>query len=196
MLKDDLEGLQQRYGVVLADPPWRFRTWSKKGEGRSAARHYGTVGIKALCKLPVTNVTLPDAVLFMWVTWPTLRDAFRLIEAWGFEYKTCGFSWMKADARQIELFDAEIEADMKMGYWTRSNSEVCLLATKGKPKRLSASVRQGIIEPSREHSRKPDCVYSRIEKLVPGPYLELFARNERPGWTALGNEIGRFAVVA
>jgi len=79
-----------------------------------------------------------------------------------------------------------------MGYWTRANSEPCLLATRGKPKRLSAAVRQGIIEPRREHSRKPDCVHERIERLVAGPYLELFARATRPGWTCWGNEVGKF----
>jgi N6-adenosine-specific RNA methylase IME4 len=83
-----------------------------------------------------------------------------------------------------------------MGYWTRANSEVCLLATRGKPKRLNADVRQGIIEPRREHSRKPDCVYERIERLVAGPYVELFARTTRKGWSSWGNQVGKFAEVA
>ena len=79
-----------------------------------------------------------------------------------------------------------------MGYWTRANSEVCLLATKGNPKRINADVRQVIQAPLREHSRKPECIYERIERLVDGPYLELFARNRRDGWTSWGNEVGKF----
>jgi N6-adenosine-specific RNA methylase IME4 len=85
---------------------------------------------------------------------------------------------------------------MGMGYWTRANSEPCLLATRGKPKRLNADVRQGIIEPRREHSRKPDCVPGRIERLVAGPYLELFCRTTRPGWTVWGNQVGKFSEAA
>src|SRR5271167_3968614 len=81
---------------------------------------------------------------------------------------------------------------MKIGYWTLSSSEVCLLGTRGKPKRLNADVRQGIISPDREHSRKPDGIHDRIERLVAGPYLELFARQTRPGWSAWGNEVNKF----
>ena len=117
----------------------------------------------------------PDAVLFLWFTWPLLEGALDVITKWGFAYKTCAFAWVKADVSTIDLFPDPKVADMTLGYWTRANSEVCLLATRGKPKRLSASVRQGIIEPRREHSRKPECVYSRIERLVAGPRLELFA---------------------
>jgi N6-adenosine-specific RNA methylase IME4 len=115
-----------------------------------------------------------------------------LIRAWGFEYKTCAFSWMKAHAGQIEMFRDDFDALMGMGYWTRANNEVCLLATRGKPKRLNADVRQGIIAPRREHSRKPDGIHERIERLVAGPYVELFARATRPGWDAWGNEVGKF----
>jgi N6-adenosine-specific RNA methylase IME4 len=94
------------------------------------------------------------------------------------------------------MFRDDLDPFVGMGYWTRSNSEFCLLGTRGKPKRLNADVRQAIIEPRREHSRKPDCVYNRIERLVAGPYLELFARTTRPGWTSWGNQVGKFAEVA
>lgn len=104
--------------------------------------------------------------------------------------------WMKADARQVEMFRDDADVQMGLGYWTRANTEYCLLATRGKPRRLSKSVRQGIIEPRRQHSRKPDCVYGRIEQLVEGPYLELFARTQRPGWTAWGNQTDRFGAAA
>jgi len=145
--------------------------------------------------LPVANLAADDCALFMWVTWPTLLEALELVEAWGFKYKTCAFDWMKAHANQVEMFRDDSDVLMGMGYWTRANSEPCLLATRGKPRRLSAAVRQGIIEPRREHSRKPDCVHGRIQKLVAGPYLELFARAPRAGWDVFGNQTDKFRPV-
>lgn len=158
-------------------------------------RHYKTMGLQQIVALPVSEIAANDCVLFIWVTWPTLIDAFKVIEFWGFTYKTCGFSWIKANNSQVDFFQEELKAEMKLGYWTRSNSEVCLLATRGKPKRLNADVRQGIIAPSREHSRKPDGIHERIERLVAGPYLEMFARQQRPGWVAWGNQTDKFTPV-
>jgi N6-adenosine-specific RNA methylase IME4 len=112
-----------------------------------------------------------------------------LIAAWGFTYKICGFDWTKADASQIDMFRDDADVQIGMGFWTRSNTEPCLLATRGQPKRLNADVCMAIIEPRREHSRKPDCVHARIERLVAGPYLKLFARRLRPGWTVWGDEV-------
>ena len=146
--------------------------------------------------LPVSDLAAPDCVLFMWIVWPMLKDALALIERWEFEYKTCGFCWMKADASQVDLFPDAITPRMLMGYWTRANSEVCLLATRGKLRRLHADVRQGIIEPICEHSRKPDCVHERIERLVSGPYCELFARQKQNNWDVWGNETEQFGAVA
>lgn len=190
-----------KYGAILADPPWRYEVWSGEtavrrvhsiGSNVSAAVHYETMPADDIRALPVAELAAKDCVLFLWVTWPTLPQAMQLIEAWGFNYKTCAFAWMKAHAGQVELFHEEIEAHMGLGYWTRSNSEVCLLATRGKPRRLSKDVRQGIIAPRREHSRKPEGVHERIERLVGGPYLELFARQRRAGWDAWGNETDKF----
>jgi N6-adenosine-specific RNA methylase IME4 len=110
------------------------------------------------------------------------------------EYKTCAFSWLKADP--YRLFADEPAVYMGLGYWTRANTEACLLGTRGKKKRRDNSVRQGIIAPKRQHSRKPDEIHSRIERLVSGPYLELFARQQRPGWTVWGNETDKFSGVA
>jgi N6-adenosine-specific RNA methylase IME4 len=188
------------FGAIYADPPWAYKTWSgdslpARASGVADA-HYQTMPIKDICVLPVSEVAAPDCALFVWVTWPTLLDALALIEAWGFEYKTCAFSWVKADARQPEFFNDDITPYMGLGYWTRANSEVCLLATRGKPKRLNADVRQAIVEPRRQHSRKPDCVPARIERLVAGPYLELFARTTRPGWTVWGNQTDKFEAAA
>lgn len=182
-------------GVILADPPWGFKTWSgpeKKLASRGTVAPYKTMEMADIAALPVSELAAPDCCLFMWVVWPTLPEALEIIKAWGFEYKTCGFSWIKGDSRQIEMFDDDIIPYMGLGYWTRANSEVCLLATRGNPKRINADVRQAIVEPKREHSRKPDCIYERIERLVPGPFVELFARTRRPGWLSWGNDLDKF----
>ena len=186
---------QGKFGAILADPPWHFDVWAE-GSARNASSKYQTMQMDEIAALPVSQLTAEDCALFIWVTWPKLIESLKIIEAWGFAYKTCGFCWIKADARQQEMFRDDVEPFVGMGYWTRANSEACLLATRGKPKRLNADVRQGIIEPRREHSRKPSVVYERIERLVAGPYLELFARQERPGWTAWGNETKKFGAVA
>ena len=187
---DDLP--KHHFGAILADPPWSFKAWSGKGTDRAADNHYDTMNSGEISNLPVCDLAADDCVLFVWVVWPTLPEAMDLIRAWGFKYKTCGFSWMKADVSTLNMFSEPIDAYMGLGYWTSANSEVCLLATRGKPKRLDAGVRQGIIAPRREHSRKPDGIHERIERLVAGPYLELFARQKRPGWTAWGNETEKF----
>lgn len=192
---------RHHYRCILADPPWRFETWNKKtavtsrgipGTFVSAAVHYQTLDDAALAALPVGDLAADDCVLFLWMSWPKLEDALDLITAWGFEYKTCAFCWTKAHAGQLEMFEQTIPDQMGMGYWTRANTEACLLATRGKPKRLNADVRQAIIEPRREHSRKPGGVHARIERLVAGPYLELFARARHDGWDAWGDEVDKF----
>jgi N6-adenosine-specific RNA methylase IME4 len=191
---------RQHFGAILADPPWRFQTWDQRvaiprvrSDGtKSADVHYVTMAITDIAALPVSELATEDCCLFLWATWPNLLDAMQVITAWGFTYKTCGFFWAKAHANQLEMFQDHIDPYMGLGYWTRANSEPCLLATRGNPKRLNADVRQAIIEPRREHSRKPDCVYERIERLVAGPYLEIFARMRRRGWHAWGNELDKF----
>ncbi len=185
--------------AIVADPPWNFVTrWAQartdgSNGGGDRRPKYDLMTGDQIAELTIANIAAEDCVLFLWACWPNLIEALRVIEAWGFTYKTCAFSWMKANVRQADLFRDDADAHMGLGYWTRANSEPCLLATRGKPKRVSAGVRQGIIEPRREHSRKPACVYERIEELVPGPYLELFSRTSRPGWTMWGNQVGKFA---
>lgn len=181
------------FKAIYADPPWHFETRSDVCDQRGPGGHYSTMRLAEIESLPVGDLAANDCVLFMWATWPMLPQALALIETWGFVYKTCGFDWMKADDRQPDMFTDSVKVQVGMGYWTRANSEPCLLATRGKPKRLNADVRMGIIEPRREHSRKPDCVPGRIERLVEGPYLELFARTQRPGWTVWGNQTDKFA---
>ncbi len=197
------EGLpRNHFGAILADPPWHFKVWSgevqKKGRshgGPAKAPDYVQLDEAEIKAFPVEQIAADNCVLFLWTCWPVIEQAFRVIAAWGFQYKTCGFLWAKAHARQIEMFQDHLDGRMGLGYWSRSNSEPCLLATRGKPKRIGVDVRQVIIEPGREHSRKPDCVHERIERLVAGPYLELFARSRREGWASWGNETTKYSPI-
>lgn len=166
------------YGVILADPPWAFKTRSAKGGGRSASRHYGTMTLADIKAMPVSYLAADNCVLFLWSLNSMPQQALDVIDAWGFTHKTTAFTWAKPG--------------MGMGYWTRQDTESCLLATRGNPKRLHADVRELISAPRREHSRKPDETHERIERLVAGPYVELFARQARPGWEAWGNQVGLF----
>ena len=176
---------QTKYGAILADPPWTFATYSKKGKGRSSEAHYDCMSFETICDLPVADWAARDSVLLLWVTDPLLPKGLELIERWGFTYKTVGFYWAKQNRVSEGWFTG-------MGYWTRANPEQCLLATRGHPQRQAKDVRRLIVAPRREHSRKPDEIYERIERLVDGPYLEMFARQSRPGWDSLGDETGKF----
>jgi N6-adenosine-specific RNA methylase IME4 len=178
------------FGAILADPPWPFKTWSPKGQGRSGEAHYSTLAHADLETMPVRELAASNSVLFMWIVQTQIPEAVRLFEAWGFTLKSCAFAWMKGDA--LPFFPDDIATQMGMGKWTRAEFEQCWLGTRGSPKRLDAGVRQVLIEKRREHSRKPDGIHERIERLVAGPYLELFARQTRPGWTCWGNEVGKF----
>lgn len=182
-----------KYGAILADPPWTFKTYSKKGKGRSAEQHYGCMSLRDLWELEIPAAD--NCVLFMWTTDPMLRHALELMEAWNFTYKTIAFTWAKERTGMDVIGYASQPKTWftGMGYWTRANPEMCLLGTRGKPKRIHKDVRQLIVAPRREHSRKPDEIYERIERLVPGPYLEMFARQQRNGWDSWGDETEKFA---
>jgi len=177
--------INKKYNVIYADPPWSFKTFSDKGKDRSPENHYNVMSLQDICNLPVNNISNDDSVLLMWVVDPLLDKAFKVIEAWGFKYKTVGFTWAKTNKKSMGFFTG-------LGYWTRGNPEMCLLATKGKPKRISKSVPQLVVEQRREHSRKPDIMYNHIENLLQGPYVELFARTQRPGWDSWGNQTDKF----
>lgn len=176
-----------KYAAILADPPWAFACWSGPAiPSRTSDSHYSTMPIGDIAALPVADLAADDCTLFLWATWPLLPEALQVIDAWGFTYKTEAFSYVKV------LPENPRKPKLGLGYWTRANTEPCLLATRGNPKRLHADVGQVIAAPIREHSRKPDETHSRIERLVAGPYLELFARQSRPGWTTWGNEADKF----
>ena len=171
----------KKYNIIYADPPWTFKTWSKKGGIKSPK--YEVMTINDIKKLPIDNIADKDCVLFIWVTYPLLKEGLDTIKQWNFHYKTCGFSWIKKNKKTDSLF-------WGLGYWTRANNEICLLATKGKPKRISRSVHQVVIDKIREHSRKPDCVRDRIVELCGDlPRIELFAREKTEGWDVWGNEV-------
>ena len=173
----------KKYNVILADPPWAYRVWSKKGMGRSAENHYPTMSMEDIRALPVNDLAAENCALFLWITFPQLQEAFSVIQDWGFSYKTVAFVWVKQNRKVPSLF-------WGLGYWTRANAEVCLLATKGNPKRQSAAVHQVILSPVEQHSKKPDAVRERIVALMGDvPRVELFARQETPGWDVWGNEV-------
>jgi N6-adenosine-specific RNA methylase IME4 len=184
--------LERRYPVIYADPPWKFAAYSEKGEGRSAVAHYDCMTMDQLFALRVQEIASDDAVLFLWTTDPFLQRGMKLIEAWGFKFKTVAFYWAKikktADVNSL----SERDFFTGLGYWTRANVEPCLRATRGKPRRISRKVRRLIISERREHSRKPDVVYDKIEELVDGLYIELFARSSRKGWESWGDQTSLF----
>ena len=141
------------------------------------------MGIEELCALPVSEITEKDCVLFLWATFPQLKEALQLIKAWGFTYKTVAFVWLKTNKKALTWFYG-------LGFWTRVNAEICLLATKGHPKRQAKNIHQLIISPIEEHSKKTEEARKKIVALMGDiPRIELFARKESPGWDIWGNEV-------
>ena len=164
------------FRVILADPPWAFRTYSKKDVVPARGEQpYRVMSLKDLKALPVQDVAANDCLLHLWTVSHLQRQAFEVAEAWGFTPVSISLVWDKGR--------------IGMGYWTRQECEICHLFKRGRPRRLNKGVRQMIREPRREHSRKPDTQYERIERLSAGPYLELFARQSRPGWMSWGDQV-------
>ena len=173
----------KKYNIIYADPAWYFKTYSDKGDKRSATQHYDCMSISDIYNLPVNTISDNDCILFIWVIDPMLPEAIEVIKSWGFKYKTVAFTWVKENKKSEGYFTG-------LGYWTRANPEMCLLATKGKPKRLSKSVRQLIVSKLQQHSKKPDEIRNRIIELCGDlPRIELFARQKTPGWDVWGNEV-------
>lgn len=170
----------KKYGIIYADPPWRY----EKNHGSGVAEnHYPTMSIAEISALQVGMIADKDCVLFLWTTFPQLDVAFEVIRAWGFCYKTAAFLWLKQTRASRQWF-------FGMGNWTRGNAEICLLATKGRPRRKSACVHQFIISPLRGHSQKPEEAREKILELMGElPRIELFAREKTEGWDVWGNEV-------
>jgi len=175
----------KKYNIIYADPPWSYKVWPKDtGIGRTAESHYHTMNKENIQALPISDITEDNAVLFLWVTAPCLLEGIELIEKWGFTYKTIGFTWVKRNKIANTWF-------WGMGYYTRANTELCLLATKGKTlKRISKSVHQIVDDRIMEHSQKPNSVRENIVKLFGDlPRIELFARQRVEGWDSWGLEV-------
>lgn len=181
-------------GLILADPAWSFLTYSGQSvPQRAEEQHYDVMTLDDLKRLPVNDLAAKDCVLVMWVIGSHLDQAIELGRHWGFTYKSDLFTWVKVGKNDPAV------RPISLGKWTRKQTEQALIFSRGKPKRLDAGVRQLIetddhiiFAPKREHSRKPDEQYERLERLVGGPYVELFARQHRAGWTSWGNEAGKF----
>jgi N6-adenosine-specific RNA methylase IME4 len=176
---------KKKYSIIYADPPWSFKHYSDKGKGRAPDNYYKCQNLEDIKKLPIKDLADENCVLFLWVTYPFLEKSFEVLEAWGFTYKTVGFTWIKKNKKSKGWF-------WGMGYWTRSNAEICIIATKGSITRQSSSVHQIVDTPVEEHSKKPDCVRDRIVELVGDlPRIELFAREKTKGWDVWGNEVNQ-----
>jgi N6-adenosine-specific RNA methylase IME4 len=186
------------YRVISADPGWDWRARSSKGTGRSAISHFDTTPLGQLMALPVAELAAPDCALFMWAIDSMHTEAHALIAAWGFTLKTVGFYWVKTgkdkrrDHSEPRLLDPLRDFPMGCGYSTRANPETCFLATRGRPKRLHCGIRRLIVSSRLQYGRKPPEALERIGLLYPGPYLELFSRESRPGWDSWGWQAGLF----
>lgn len=185
--------LRGHYQLILADPPWRFATRSAKGLKRAPQSHYDCMPLDEIKRLPVADLTAKNCALLLWGIDPMLPQALEVMNAWGFRFSTTAFTWAKLNKRARTDQFAEKDFFTGLGYWTRANAEFCLLGVRGRPKRISRDVRRLIVAPRREHSRKPDESYTRAERLIAGPRLELFARQQRPGWDCWGNETTLFS---
>lgn len=199
-----LEGLQARhYGVILADPPWYFKSYAEcvdpKGGDRHVERHYQTMKLPEIKALPVSDFAAKSGChLFLWATGPCLPQALAVIDAWGFKYSGIAFTWIKLkktfnpdQLRVLPSLDADFHVGL--GFTTRKNAEFCLLARRGNAKRNAKNIRELIISPRREHSRKPEESYERIERYADGPFLELFGRSQRSNWTVRGDQAEKFS---
>lgn len=185
-----------RFGVISVDPPWPWENWGTVDakSDRRAEKHYATMSLREIAGLPIASIAAKDCALFTWATGPHLPNAIAMIDAWGFKYSGLGFVWIKTRSTHDRPFlNPAFDLHLGLGKTTRHNAEICLLAFRGTPKRLSASVPEVIVAPVREHSRKPDEAAARMRALYPGAAIELFARERRDGWASWGNEVDRFA---
>lgn len=187
----------RHFRVIHADVPWRFDSYSEAGEERSAQNHYGCLSLQNLARMNIAAHAAEDCHLFFWVTGPFLATGqhIPIMRSWGFEPTAMAFVWLKLNQDwhpQWPTYMEDAMFFMGLGHTTRQNAEYVILGRRGSPKRLAKDVRQIICAPLREHSRKPDVVYERIQRYAEGPYLDLFGRQGREGWTVWGNEASKF----
>ena len=171
-----------RFSVVYADCPWTYEN-AKNNDPAMGGVTYRTMSLEEIKSLPVQHIVADDCALFLWATFPKLREAFDVIDAWGFRYITNAFTWVKTNPVSGTIYSG-------LGHWTNGNAEICLFAKRGAPKRVSKDVKQIILAPRGRHSAKPPEVRDRIVRLMGDvPRIELFARDRAPGWVSVGNEI-------
>lgn len=179
-MKVDIFNTDKKYSIIYADPPWSY---NDKGCNGNAAEHYNLMKDSEIHDLPIGKLAEKDCVLFLWATYPKIQEALDTIKKWGFTYKSIAFQWIKQNRKGNGYF-------FGLGRWTRGNTECCLIAVKGKPKRKNNSVSQLIFSPLRKHSQKPDEVREKIIELIGDvPRIELFARESCDGWDCWGNEV-------
>jgi len=174
----------KKYQIIYADPPWSFNNKNTGGSMKSGSNaHYKTMNIDELCELPINNLADENCVLFMWWVGTLSKEAIQLVESWGFTIKTMtAFNWVKTTKNDKLHFG--------MGFWTRAGSENCLIAIKGKPKRVNACIRSVVMTQILKHSEKPNIFRKEIIKLMGDlPRIELFAREKFEGWDCMGDEI-------
>ena len=175
----------KKYKIIYADPPWNYKDKRDKHPRLcgGASVHYSTMSMEELMDLPVKSIADDNCYLFMWATFPNLPRAFELMDAWGFQYKTLGKSWIKTNKVNKKPF-------FGIGYYMKSNCEVCLMGLKGKPFKESNRISSVCISERREHSEKPDEVRDDIVKFCGDvPRIELFARKRFTGWDSWGNQL-------
>lgn len=194
----DLPKVKGGFRVICADPPWHYKSNSAAAPGRNAMRHYACMTLADIAALPVGDVAADDAALFLWITGPFLAIGAHLpiMKAWGFKPSGMGFTWAKLNRKASSLFTYQGDHFMGGGLTTRKSAEFCLIGKRGRSVRKNAGVREMIVSPVREHSRKPDEFFDRVEVYSDGPFLEMFARQSRPGWSTWGNESTKFDEVA
>lgn len=178
----------KKYNIIYSDPCWAYNARNNTGTkfGMGVDGHYKTMTIEQISELPIDKLASDNCAMFMWCTFPYLDKQIELFKKWGFTYKTVGFTWVKTNPKNLKPF-------FGVGYYTKSNAEVCLLGIKGKMKPISNKVSSVIISPRREHSRKPDEARERIVELFGDiPRIEMFARQQTPGWDTFGNETNKF----
>lgn len=190
------------FRAIVADPPWHFRArtalqMSNWRSRRDAAKHYRVMSLEEIAALPVGELAAKDAHLFLCATGPCLPQAFEVMKAWGFRYSSDVFIWIKLNRKhnplQLRVLPlAEGDLHVGLGLTTRKNAEYVLLGRRGNAKRLVKNVRQIILAPVREHSRKPDEIFDRVMRYCEGPCLDLFSRQSRPGWATWGLEKTKF----
>lgn len=171
----------KKYQIIYADPPWSYNDKALAGNRGSCCK-YNVQTKDWIDNLPVSTIADDNCVLFLWVTMPKLNECWELIQKWGFTYKTVAFTWIKRNKKSPSWF-------WGMGRWTRANAELCLIATKGKPKRINAGIHSIVTTPIEKHSKKPNEVRKRIIQLLGDlPRIELFAREKIAGWDVWGDD--------